>query len=84
MKTALLKRLTRQSRNEVTIHSITKDGDGFAIGMSYGYDENCYKGLFELGDIEKGIMQKVRHIYIQRYFGWIRKKYKKYSIKNKA
>ena len=82
MKAKLLKKLTRQSRSQVNINSITRQ-DRCIVGMSYGYDEDCHRGLFNIGDTEESVMQKVSRIYIKNRIEWIRKRYKKYSIKNK-
>ena len=83
MKVKLLKRLTAQSKDEIAIYSITKGDDGVIIGMRYGYDESCYRDVFEFGNTEEEVMQKVRHIYIQRNFDYIRSRYKKYTISNR-
>ena len=66
MKTKLLKKLRRQGRRMIHIHSVTTSGD-LTIGMSIGYDEPEYSGLFELGDTEEDVLKKAERIYIEQY-----------------
>ncbi len=35
--------------------------------MSYGFDLDEYRGLFELGDTEQDVKNKAAKIYIQKY-----------------
>ena len=72
MKCRLLKRLRRRGRNKVNIHSITRSGD-LVTGMSYGFDEDEYGGLFDLGDTEADVKNKAARIYIQGYLDSKRK-----------
>jgi hypothetical protein len=78
MKVKLLKKLRRIAKSEITILSITTT-DGITTGMSYGYDLDCYKGLFSMGDTEGDVINKVFRIYLCNNIEFIRKKYKKYS-----
>ena len=66
MKSKLLKKLRRRGRNQITIHSITKT-DGCITGMSYGFDEDEYRGLFDFGDTEEEVKNKAARIYIEGY-----------------
>jgi hypothetical protein len=66
MKVELLKRLRRIGRNKVTVYSVTKT-NGITTGMIIGFNESCYRGLFELGDTEKDIKEKAAGIYIENY-----------------
>ena len=72
MKCRLLKRLRRRGRNQVNIHSVTTSGD-LVTGMSYGFDEDEYSGLFDLGDTEADVKDKAARIYIQGYLDSKRK-----------
>lgn len=76
MKSKLLRKLRDKGRSKITVFSITKTG-GIATGMSYGFNENEYKGLFSLGDTEEDVKEKAARIYIERNIDLIRKKYKK-------
>lgn len=86
MKAKLLKRLRTIGRNQINIHSVTRTttwrGE-FITGMRYGYNNDAYAGLFELGDTEEDVRNKAMKIYIDNNMEWIRKKYKKYSRKYK-
>jgi hypothetical protein len=64
MKSKLLKKLRNIGRGMVNIISITKE-NGVITGMSYSYDYNEYKGLFELGDTEENVKEKAARIYIK-------------------
>ena len=64
MKVKLLKKLRRRGRNQVHIHSVTKT-DGIVTGMSVGYDEDKYGGLFEFGDTKEDVKKKAERIYIE-------------------
>jgi hypothetical protein len=66
MKTKLLKHLRRIGRNKVTIYSVTRT-NGSITGMSIGFDESCYRGLFKCGDDENSVRQKAARIYIKNY-----------------
>ncbi len=81
MKVKLLKRLRSQSRDEVHINSVTTSG-GTVTGMSIGYDDNCYEGIFDFGNTEEDVMRKVFHIFFSNRAEKIREKYKKYSVRN--
>jgi hypothetical protein len=66
MKCRLLKRLRRRGRNQITIHSVSKS-DGFVTGMSYGFDEDEYGSLFDIGDTAEEVKNKAARIYIEKY-----------------
>ena len=66
MKCKLLKKLRRRGRSQITIHSITRT-DGFISGMSYGFDGDEYRGLFDFGDTEEEVKNKASRIYIEAY-----------------
>ena len=83
MKVKLLKRLRRQVENKINVHSITKQG-GIIVGMSYGYDEDYYRGLFELGDTEVDVKAKAFKIFLSNNIENIRQRYKKYSVRFKG
>ncbi len=83
MKVKLLKRLRRQVENEINIHSITKQG-GITVGMSYGYDEDYYRGLFQIGDTEADVKEKAFRIFLSNNIKNIRQRYKKYSVRFKG
>lgn len=86
MKTKLLKKLREIGRDQITVYSVTKTKTwrGECItGMSYGYNDGAYKGLFDFGDSEEVVRNKAMKIYFDRNMEWIRSKYKKYSRKYK-
>lgn len=66
MKTRLLRKLQRKGESKINILSITYT-NGISTGMSYGFDEDIYKGLFEIGDEEKDVKNKASRIYIKQY-----------------
>ena len=66
MKTKLLRRLRAEGQNQISVHSVTKSG-GTVIGMSYGYNEDKYAGLFFFGNTEKMVKKKAERIYIEDY-----------------
>lgn len=74
MKAKLLIKLRNIGREMINITSVTKE-NGVTIGMSYGYDYNEYKGLFELGDTEEDVKEKSARIYIKTNINEICKKY---------
>lgn len=74
MKAKLLIKLRNIGREMINITSITKE-NGVITGMSYGYDYNEYKGLFELGDTEEDVKEKSARIYIKTNINEICKKY---------
>ena len=76
MKTKLLKKLRNIGREMVNIHSITKE-NGVTTGMSYGFDYDEYRGLFELGDTEEDVKEKSARVYIKTNINEIRRKTKK-------
>lgn len=84
MKTKLLKKLRNIGREMVNIHSITKE-NGVITGMSYGFDYDEYRGLFELGDTEEDVKEKSARVYIKTNINEISKKYfnEKEKRKNK-
>lgn len=74
MKAKLLIKLRNLGREKINITSITKT-NGVVTGMSYGYDYDEYKGLFELGDTEEDVKEKAARIYIKTNINEICKKY---------
>ena len=66
MKVKLLKKLRRRGRQQITVYSITTEG-GTVTGMSIGYNEQEYSGLFEFGDTEEDVLKKAERIYIEDY-----------------
>lgn len=66
MKVKLLKKLRKRGRNQVHIHSVTKT-DGVTTGMSIGYDDHKYSGLFCFGDTEEEVKKKAEQLYITEY-----------------
>jgi hypothetical protein len=66
MKAKLLKKLRRRGRQQITVYSITTEG-GTVTGMSIGYNEQEYSGLFEFGDTEEDVLKKAERIYIEDY-----------------
>ena len=73
MKAKLLKKLRRRGRNQIHIYSVTTT-DGTTTGMSIGYSEDKYSGLFEFGDTEKEVYEKAERIYIEDYLQNIKDK----------
>ena len=56
MKTKLLKKLRAIGREQITIYSVTTTTSlrgEYITGMSYGYNDDAYKGLFTFGDTEE-------------------------------
>lgn len=49
--------------------------------MSYGYNDDAYKGLFNFGDSEQVVRDKAMNIYFRENMEYIRNKYRKYSRK---
>jgi len=66
MKVRLLKKLRRRGQNQVHIHSVTTT-NGTVTGMSIGYDDDKYSGLFCFGDTEEEVKKKAERIYIEDY-----------------
>ncbi len=66
MKAKLLKRLRKKGRNQIHIYSVTKMSS-VVVGMSIGYDEDKYSGLFSFGDTEDEVKKKAEHVYIADY-----------------
>lgn len=66
MKVKLLRKLRRKARNQISIHSITKEGS-LITDMSIGYDNAKYANIFNLFDTEEDVMRTVEHIYIEDY-----------------
>lgn len=82
MKAKLLKKLRSIGRNQITVYEEERT-DGIITGMSYGYNDRSYRGLFEIGNTEEEVKEKACKIYLKENIYSIRSKYKKYSIKNK-
>lgn len=86
MKTKLLKILRAQGRCQISIHSVTTTttwrGE-LVSGMSYGYSNDAYRGLFALGNTEEDVRDKAMRIYMRQNIEYFREKYKKYSRKYK-
>ena len=86
MKVKLLKKLRDIGRSQVNIYSVTRTTTwrGECItGMSYGYNNDAYKGLFDFGDTEDKVRDKAMKIYFRENMEYIRNKYRKYSRKYK-
>ena len=86
MKVKLLKKLRDIGRSQVNIYSVTRTTTwrGECItGMSYGYSDSVYKGLFDFGDSENDVRDKAMRIYFRKNMDSIRHKYRKYSRKYK-
>ena len=86
MKTKLLKMLRAHGRCQISIHSVTKTiywREELITGMSYGYSNDAYQGLFTLGDTEEEVRDKAMRIYMRQNIEHFREKYKKYSRKYK-
>ena len=82
MKTKLLKKLRRIGKNKITIYSVTTTGN-IVTGMSIGYNEDAYSGLFNFGNTEEQVLKKAEDVYLNNNIDLIRKRYKKYSVKYK-
>ena len=86
MKIKLLKKLREIGRSQVNIYSVTRTttyrGE-FVTGMSYGYNNDVYKGLFDFGDSEDEVRDKAMKIYFRENMEYVRNKYRKYSRKYK-
>lgn len=80
MKTKLLKKLRNQGRNKVNIYSITRTNNCIT-GMSYGFDEPEYRGLFSLGDTAQIVKEKACRIYMNSKIEYFRNRYKRHSVK---
>jgi hypothetical protein len=72
MKAKLLKKLRRRGRSQITIHSVTTSC-GTPIGISYGYNDDMYSGLFDFGDTEEIVLKKAEKIYIK---DWLKQNHK--------
>lgn len=86
MKTKLLKKLRTEGRSQINIYSVTRTTTwrGECVtGMSYGYSDHAYKGLFDFGDSEDDVRDKAMRIYFEKNMEYIRYKYRKYSRKYK-
>ena len=66
MKVRLLKKLRRRGQDQVHIHSVTKT-NGTITGISYGYDDDKYSGLFCFGYTEQDVKNLAERIYIDDY-----------------
>ena len=86
MKIKLLKKLREIGRSQGNIYSVTRTttyrGE-FVTGMSYGYNNDVYKGLFDFGDSEDEVRDKAMKIYFRENMEYVRNKYRKYSRKYK-
>lgn len=86
MKTKLLKKLREVGRSQINIYSVTRTttwrGE-YITGMSYGYNDDAYKGLFTFGDTEDEVRNRAMKIYFENNMEYIRHKYRKYSRKYK-
>jgi hypothetical protein len=78
MKAKLLKLLRNRGRDAITIYSVTKT-NGTISGMSIGFNDDIYKGLFEYGLDEVGHKEKAGRAYIKANFYNVRQRYRKYS-----
>lgn len=66
MKVKLLRKLRKEGRNQIHVYSVTRSRN-IVIGMSYGFNEDKYHGLFNLGDTEDEVLEKAAKIYINYY-----------------
>lgn len=80
MKVKLLKKIKSRGYSQVNIYSVTRTG-GTVTGMRYGFNEDCYSGLFGYGDTEQDVKRKACHIYWEQTRDMYRKKYKKEDTK---
>ena len=76
MKTKLLKALRTKGRNQININSV-KTTNGTVTGMTIGYNDDIYKGLFSFGDTKEQVFKKAENIYIKANIERLRIKYKK-------
>ena len=88
MKTKLLRKLRNRGRDIIEVYSITKESCRFSsdeviTGMSYGYSGSEYSELFSFGNTEAEVREKACKIYLNKIIKDIRKKYWRYSVKNK-
>lgn len=83
MKIKLLRKLRREANSQITFYSITKT-NGEITGMSYGMNDDAYRGLFSWGNTEQDVMKKAAAIFFEINMPTIRGKYKKYSAKFKS
>lgn len=75
MKTKLLKKLRRESKDQVILYTVTKT-NGEHSGLKYGYDNNAYAGLSDSNSVEE-FYQKVFQIYMEVNNNKLKRKYKK-------
>ena len=66
MKVKLLRKLRKEGRNQIHVYSVTRSRN-IVTGMSYGFNEDKYSGLFNLGDTEEEVLEKAAKIYINDY-----------------
>lgn len=83
MKATLLKKLRARGRRKITILSISTQGD-LVVGMTIGYDDDAYSGIWSFGNSENDVLQKAGNIYLKENIDYIRKRYKKYSKLNQT
>ena len=86
MKIKLLKKLRDKGRNCISIISVTTEETRYGkiiTGMSIAHDGANYRNLFEFGDTVEIVKEKACKIWMCYHIEWVRKKYKKYSRKNK-
>jgi hypothetical protein len=72
MKVKLLKKLRRRGRNQINIRSVTTETRGLTdkprvTGMSIGYNDDNYSGLWSSGLTEEDVLKKAERIYIEHY-----------------
>jgi hypothetical protein len=82
MKIKLLKRLRDTGRASIIIYSVTRTND-IVTGMQYGCDDEGYSNIFSIGDTEEDMKDKACKVWLSKNIEWVRKKYKKYSLKVK-
>lgn len=80
MKVKLLIKLREKGRSQINIYGVTKSS-GITTGMSCGYSDNIYSGLFSFGDTEDDVRNKACKIFLRKNMPYIKWKYKKYSRK---
>jgi len=79
MKTKLLRKLRETGRSQIHIMSYSTT-NGCPSGITYGYSQAEYRGLFDFGDTHEDLNRKAERIYLNLNIDKLRKKYKKYTI----
>lgn len=66
MKTKLLRRLRREGRCQIRVHSVRKDMDGTVVGIRYGYNSDEYAHLWHFAMTSDELKSEAMKIYILR------------------